>query len=137
MDELEKLEDLYGRVDTAALCRRLGISYARLRRRAKADGRGFQKDADEYITMRQVRSMMKIEHMKIQRFIAAGLPARKISFGKGKRYNVVVSVDELVAWLERHQDMFEARRIEHMALGQEPEWLRAKRRWELVERWIE
>jgi len=131
-DETEKLESLYGRVDTPTLCKRLGVSYARFREKAKATHMGYQRTADEYITVRQLRGIMKIGHYTVGRYIRAGLPVTRMKFGKG-RENVMVRLNDLMKWLEAHQSMFNAAKIELYALGLEPEWLSSKR----INEWTE
>lgn len=132
----EELQRYYGIVDTKALCKRLGVSYSRLRRKVKSCGLGPQREYDELITVRQLRAMMNIQHYAVQRFIRAGLPVRKMKFGIGERYNIMVSLDDLLVWLEAHQDMWNASKIEYMALGCEPEWLKQKRKEDIAQsRW--
>lgn len=126
--ETKTLESLYGTMDTPKLCKRLGVPDSRLRRKAKALGLGYQREYDEYVTMRQVRALLGVGHYAINRFIARGLPIIRREFGK--RTNVMVSMPGLVEWLKNHQDLWLANKIERFALGSEPQWLRDKRRRE-------
>ena len=128
--EMQKLQNLYGQVDIESLCKKLKCSYSRLRRKIKADGMGYQREYGEFITMRQVRQIMGVQHYQIQNYIKHGLPVIRIRFGPSERGNIIVSIDRLVKWLKSNQEMWKASKIEHMALGQEPDWLRQKRRQE-------
>ena len=130
--EEEVLERYYGKLDTDRLCKRLGISYRRFRRKAKSMRLGYQREADEFVTMRQVREMLGIQHYAIRRFINAGLPVVYKKFGE--RINVMIRMSRFLNWLESNQDMWSAVRVSHMALGTEPLWLRDKRRNEYEEK---
>jgi hypothetical protein len=126
----ETLMHFYGVIETTKLCRKLNITYEEFRYRVKVLKLGYQKDYDEYVTMRQVRNIMNIQHYAITRFIKNGLPVKKIVFGVGERYNVIVTLHDLVEWLEKHQDLWSALKVEYMALGSEPIWLKNKRQLE-------
>jgi len=132
IEQEELLERYYGKIDTAKLCKRLGVPYERFRRKAKAMGLGYQRESDEFVTMRQVRNILGVQHYAIQRFIKARLPVVYMQFGK--KINVMIRLSALLGWLEGHQDMWSAVNVEHMALGVEPQWLRDKRRREYAER---
>ena len=128
----ELLERYYGKENTDKLRARLGVSYSRFRRKVKALGLGYQRESDELVTMRQVREMLGVQHYAIQRFVKAGLPIIRRKFGK--RTNIMIRLSALLDWLERHQDMWSAIKVEYMAFGTEPQWLRDKRRCEYAER---
>lgn len=132
VEEEEILERYYGRIDTNKLCKRLDISYSRFRRKVKAMGLGYQRESDEFITMRQVRSILGIQHYTIKRYIDEGLPVTHKQFGK--RSNTMIRLSELTHWLEKNQHMWSAIKVDHLALGVEPEWLRKKRLKEYDER---
>ena len=40
---------------------------------------------------------------------------------------LLIKFDKILAWLEKHQDVFNAKDIEPFALGKEPDWLKKKR----------
>jgi len=125
-EEEDKFIDMYGKKHTATILRSLNISYYRFLYKANVLGLGPQREADNYLTLRQLRIIMKISPYTIQRYIEEGLHVVIRCFGP-KQKNRVVDLDELFVWLERHHEMFYARRIEPYALGIEPEWLRKKR----------
>ena len=90
-NDMEILERNYGRIGADTLCKKLGINYAQLRNKVKALGLGYQREADEFLTMRQLREIMGIQHYKIQTFIRYGLPVIKMKFGNGNRYNILIN----------------------------------------------
>lgn len=124
------LKKYYGVHDTSRLCGILGVTYKSLRGKANRMGLGYQREADELVTMRQVREMLNIQHYTITRFIKAGFPVKKKKFGdkNSKRYNIVIPFEDLLEWLQLHPDMWSAAKVKYRALGVEPDWLKEKRR---------
>jgi hypothetical protein len=125
--EIEILERLYGRVDAQTICRKLNISYSRFRSKCKALGLGYQREADESITSHQLSEIMGISDYAIKRFIKKGLPVKEMQFGTGRK-NLMFNMNKLMAWLKNNQTQFNALKIEYMALGLEPQWLKDKRK---------
>ena len=134
-DEVDLLLTLYGTISVRTLCTRLGVSHNTLRNKCKALGLGYQRDNDVFITMRQLRSILRVGHYTMQRFIANGLPVKKIIFGAGKRYNIVIHINSLMDWLEANPDMWDSCRVDRYALGSEPQWLIKKRKTDYKSRW--
>lgn len=73
---------------------------------------------------------------KVLTWIRYGLPATKClpsaSYAtkkpkKGAGYRYIIKFDDLLEWLEAHQDMWDSRTVEEYALGVEYDWLVAKR----------
>jgi hypothetical protein len=126
------LTNLYGKTNTKNICDKLNISYWTFRDMAKELGLGPQKDFDEYITQNQLMKLMSISYRRFKIFKDNGLPFKRVNFGspKSKCYNVIIKIKDLIEWLEKHQDLFIANKIERHGLGVEPEWLKEKRKKE-------
>jgi len=75
---------------------------------------------------------LKIGYHRLNKFKEAGLVFKKKKYGPpgSKRYNLMISITDLLNWLESHQAMFKALPIERYALGIEPGWLSDKRKKE-------
>jgi hypothetical protein len=123
--EQEYLEEHYGEMDTDLLCKRLGISYNRLRRKVKYLGLGYQRESQDFITLHQMSVIMKVGYYAIHRYVRNGLPVFYRRFGK--RTTGLIYLSDLMKWLENNTDLFSAVKIEYRALGCEPEWLKNKR----------
>lgn len=119
-DEIERLMTFYGRVDITYLCSKLNVTYEQLRRKVKDLGLGYQREFSDYITMRQVRELMNVQHYAIQRFILAGMPVQTRQFGRGKK-NILISFDNLMKWLEENQELWDSTKVPFRAFGGEPE----------------
>lgn len=127
--ELDTVDKFYGIWEKEKLLKSVHATeeqFAWVVRRHKL---GFQKDRDEYVTMHQVEKIMDITYAATQKFIKNGLPVIRKTFSE-KTY-VMVKHEDLINWLEQHQDLWLASKVEYMALGQEPEWLMEKRKKDL------
>lgn len=84
------------------------------------------------ISMADIASIMNVQVYTIKRWVNYhGLKAEKVVINSKKMWHIELA--DLVDWLEQNQDRFDSRRIEHMALGCEPIWLRIKRKKDIKE----
>ena len=129
-EETELFRDMYGRESTAFIMRHFNLSYHQFRYKAQLEKLGYQRNANEYLTVKQVATLMKISHRTVDTHYARdGLPLFKRRFGL-KKVNTLISMTNLLAWLEAHQDRWSALKVEPYAFGEEPKWLKEKRRKE-------
>ena len=128
-EQEDQLESLYGKQSLQFICKTLGMSFSAVRHKAWRMGLGRQSETDDFITMKQLALLMgNIGCKATRRFIREGLPVKKHIWNTSVHY--LIYRKDLLKWLEHHQDMFEAVKIQHMSLGSEPQWLRDKRRRE-------
>lgn len=127
-EQIEKLCNLWGEKDYQSISRSLGHTETAIRVKAKRLGLGPVKDASDYICAREVARIMGVDvHAVTDYWIKKlGLPCKRIE-GKNRTLYVMVRHDKLIEFLQNNQDIFDSTRIEHYALGCEPEWLHQKR----------
>lgn len=127
-EQIDKLCNLWGAKDYKSISRIVGHTETAVRSRAKRLGLGAVKNASDYICAREISRIMGVDvHAVTDYWIKKlGLPCRRIE-GKNRTLYVMVRHDNLIEFLENHQDIFDSRRIEPYALGYEPEWLHKKR----------
>ena len=84
------------------------------------------------VSINMICNIMQLEAHTVRRWINDhGLKATKITTNKHKRWHI--NIDDLLDWLEKNQDRFDSRRLEYMALGSEPIWLREKKKKDIKE----
>jgi len=137
-EQITILEEYYGAIPTKELLKKLDKPYPAFRRQVLRQGLSYQKDSGEYLTKNQLSVLMGVSNHKITYMTEHGLKYRRIKFGiVGQKYNIQIKISDLMQYLQAHQDSFEASKIDYMALGSEPQWLRVKRRKEYDQRWME
>lgn len=127
-EDVERLEALWGWHSYAAIAKSVGHTETAVRVKAKRLGLGAVKDASDYLCSREVARIMGIDsHVVTGCWIGRlGLPCRRVR-GKRKTLWVMVRHDHLMEFLEEHTEIWDSRRVEPYALGEEPEWLHEKR----------
>lgn len=127
-EQIETLKELWGTSSYHYIAKRTGHTETAIRLKAKRMGLGSVKDASEYICAREIARIMGIDsHTVTDYWIKKlGLKCRRIK-SKHKTLWVMVRHDDLMRFLENHQDIWDSRRIEPYALGMEPEWFHQKR----------
>lgn len=120
--------NLWGSQSYAYIAKRTGKTETAVRVKAKRLGLGAVKNASDYLCAREVSRLMGIDvHAVTNRWIEKrGLKCRKIRSGRRTLW-VLIRHDDLMRFLEEHQDIWDSRRVEPYALGMEPEWLHQKR----------
>jgi len=129
-EEVETLKTYYGILDFDQLCKRLKMPPARVHQKVKRLGLGFQKDYQDYVTMRQVCDMLNCGRYRIKILINYGLPVVVKHFGRS--YNVMVRIDRLLNFLKKNPSLWDGSKVEYLALGYEPKWLKDKRRTDRI-----
>jgi DNA-binding CsgD family transcriptional regulator len=125
--EINYLEKYWGVKTLSQISKSLGRSKCGIQQKAKRLHLGASTNADEYITAHQVSKMLGNDTKTIIYWIQKkGLPARKRIMLYKKQMWMIHQLD-LMAWLERNQNVFDSRKIIPFALGSEPEWLHKKR----------
>lgn len=127
-EQIETLKDLWGTTSYRYISKRTCHTETAIRLKAKRLGLGSVKDASDYMCAREIARAMGIDvHTVTDYWIGKlGMKCRRIK-SKHKTLWVMVRHDELMKFLEIHQDKWDSRRIEPYALGMEPEWFHKKR----------
>lgn len=127
-EQIETLKNLWCTTSYRYISKRTGHTETAIRLKAKRLGLGSVKDASDYMCAREIARAMGIDvHTVTDYWIGKlGMKCRRIK-SKHKTLWVMVRHDELMKFLEIHQDKWDSRRIEPYALGMEPEWFHQKR----------
>ncbi|GAG90324.1 unnamed protein product, partial [marine sediment metagenome] len=125
--EIEYLNENWGKFTLAYISIRLKRTMIGIVIKAKRMGFGASSRADEYITARQVATLLAVDGHTVERWIKKHdlKTTRKVLLFKTRFY--LVKLPDLCRWLENNQDRFDSRRIELYSLGHEPPWLKMKR----------
>lgn len=127
-EQIETLKELWGTTSYRSISKRTGHTETALRLKAKRMGLGPVKDASDYMCAKDIARAMGIDSHAVTNYWIGklGLKCRRIK-GKHRTLWVMVRHDNLMNFLESHQDIWDSRRIEPYALGMEPEWFHQKR----------
>ena len=122
----EKLKSKWGKITLKQISRILHRSQRSIKNRAIKLGLGGMYDVLDHWTGSDIASAIGVARSTTSKWIKEyGLPSHKIKLGKSYRYQV--EWDDLMHWLENNQDKWRTDKMEYLALGEEPEWLVAKR----------
>lgn len=134
--DLEYLEENWGSIPASCIARKIKHTTAAVRQKAK-DMRLGKQLGENMLTMGQVSKLMGLkDYSKVRTWIQHGLTAtRCVPNAKyptkkpkdGRSYRCIIKFDDLLEWLEAHQDMWDSRTVEEYALGIEYDWLAEKR----------
>lgn len=125
--EIEYLNENWGKFTLADISIRLKRTMIGIAIKAKRMGFGASSRADEYITARQVATLLVVDGHTVERWIKKHnlKTTRKVLLFKTRFY--LIKLPDLCRWLKNNQDKFDSRRIELYSLGHESSWLKMKR----------
>lgn len=96
-----------------------------LRKRAQILGLGPRRYNDQYLSINTICEEMNVSADRVSSWIKKGLKAKKNRSGKVKK---VIDQEDLLEFLEQHQDLFSADKISEYLFYKEPQWLIDKRK---------
>lgn len=135
--ESDYLEEKWGKVSIPTIAEHLDKSMNAIILKARRLGLGRHLHGGEYITLNQLAIAMGKYYSQIKtRFIPRGLPIKhKKSVNKSFR---IIYIKDFWEWAEDHKDLLEFSKFEVNALGEEPEWVKEKRKADFyAKRYIE
>lgn len=112
-------------ISRPVMCKKLHRSYYSIRKKALQLDLGPRPVDSEYVTIPDICTEMQVSHDRVSNWLKLGLPKKKSRSGK-VRY--LIDVDDLLLFLENHQDMFNANLISPYLFYTEPQWLKDKRK---------
>lgn len=123
------LKEMWGRTSYSVIAKNTGHTETAVRLKAKRMGLGAMKDASYYVCAREVSRMMGVDVHKVTDYWVRkyGLKCKKIK-SKKRTLWIFININELIKFLENHQDLWDSRKVEMYAFGMEPEWLKEKRK---------
>ena len=131
-DEDEYLADHWGSSPTPSIARKLGRSKTAVNVRAWRLGLGRKMEAGKTVPINFIAAEIfgkRNTGYTVDRWIRNGIPYKKARISE--RAFRVVTMDEFWNWLEQHKNMIDLSKLEPLALGPEPDWVREKRRYDI------
>jgi hypothetical protein len=123
--EVEYLEEFAGLIPLEKIAKKLGRTLGAIRTKCNKEGIPLVRNA----TMLQLSDVARIvgtDNKTVWYWINLhGLPCKRMALNFKER--PFVQFEHLIKWLEHNQDKWYADNMEHLALGQEPKWLKEKR----------
>lgn len=131
--EIELLEALWGKHNTDEICRRLNRSRYGVLCKAQSLGLGTKTQASDYVTVLKILTTIYGDSARgrVKRFIDNGLPARKSKLRKNKGA-WIIKLKNFWKWAEANQNRLNFAHFEKYALGEEPNWVDAKRKADFI-----
>jgi len=125
--ELDYLEEKWGLISIPTIANHLGKSLNAVKLKAGRSGLGRHIHSGEYITFNQLVVALGKSFSQIKaRWIPRGLPIKhKKSVTKSFK---IIYIKDFWEWAEQHKDLLEFSTFEVNALGEEPEWVKEKRK---------
>lgn len=125
--DIEEFTELWNdpTISMNVMCSRLHRSRFSLRKKALELNLGSRDYDTEYLSVPTICEEMQVSHDRVSNWLKIGLPYKKSRSGKT---NYLIDVDDLLKFLECHQDMFDASKISRYIFAEEPDWLIAKRK---------
>ena len=125
-DEDFLLETMWGKHPIETICNKIGRSKSAILHRVYSQKLGGFWDNGSYFIV-DIAKLLNVDHCVVMRWInKRGLKARKRVMNKDKR--IQIEHNTLYEWLKENQNLWNASKLEEMALGKEEEWLIEKRK---------
>ena len=128
-EQLEKLEKLWGKKDIDFICAAIpDKTKSAIISKANRMHMGGMYKIDDYMSASEIARFMQIDTKVVIKWVEKyKLPGCKRTLGTSNGY-YMIKFSNLVKWLENNQDRWDSRLVEINSLGQEPTWLKEKRK---------
>lgn len=128
--ELDYLREVWGDKTIPQIARHLGRSINAVKVKSVRLGFEGQKWSGEMMSARKVSELLGVDvHTVCDYWIPkCGLKGKRKRLGESKKTTTIIMFEDLLVWLEAHQDLWDSRRVELYALGMEYDWLVEKRK---------
>lgn len=114
-------------ISNAMLEKHFGRNIIALSSQARRLNLGSREYDDSYLTVHDIMDEMQVSKDRVRGWIKKGLKYHK---SKIKPYKYLIDQNDLLKFLEQHQDLFDASKISHYLFTKEPDWLKAKRNYD-------
>ncbi|MCI8575816.1 MAG: helix-turn-helix domain-containing protein [Bacilli bacterium] len=128
VEEKLELKELWGTMSFKSIAKRLNRTEDAIRQKGYKMNLGNPFAANGlYLKISDVSRELDVDQLRIRRsWIAKGLKVHAVKF---KEKSILgIKIDELFSFLEVNQDLFDASKLEENILGEEPKWLKEKRK---------
>lgn len=131
-EEVELMQELWGSYTIPQIAKRLNRSEHAIEVKSTRLGLGRYVNSSAYLTANQVADLLHVDiHAVTDAWIPAGLPF-KWKAPRGTRKFRHIRMDDLQEFLRNNPDRWDSRRVELFALGEEPDWLKEKRKADML-----
>lgn len=129
-EELDYIREVWGEKTVPQIARHLGRSINAVKVKTTRLGYTGQKWSGEMMSARKVSELLGVDvHAVCDYWIPkCGLKAKRRRLGVTKKTTTIIMFEDLLKWLEDHQDLWDSRRVEMYSLGMEYDWLAEKRK---------
>lgn len=129
-EELDYIREVWGQKTIPEIARKLGRTINAVRIKTQRMGYTGQKWYGEMMSARKVSELLGVDvHAVCDYWIAkCGLKGKAKRLGETKKTTTIIMFEDLLEWLEAHQDLWDSRRVELFGLGAEYDWLVEKRK---------
>ncbi|MBE6160459.1 MAG: hypothetical protein E7157_05395 [Lactobacillales bacterium] len=128
-EEENTLCDLWGNVSIETIAKNLNRTESSILNKVYQLGLGSSMDNNyELLKVQDICDMFNVLPAQVNiTWVALGLNLRSKRITKSKSY-LCVTLDDLLDFLEKNQNIWDSRNLEENLLGIEPEWLKEKRK---------
>ena len=131
-EEVELMQELWGTYTIPQIAKRLNRSEQSIKVKSTRLGLGRYVNSSVYLTANQVANLLHVDiHAVTDVWIPAGLPF-KWKAPRGNRKFRHIRMDDLQEFLRNNPDRWDSRRVDLFALGEEPDWLKEKRKADML-----
>ncbi len=129
-EELDYIREVWGDKTVPQIAKHLGRSVTAVKVKTARLGYIGQKWSGEMMSARKVSELLGVDvHTVCDFWIPKyGLKAKRRQLGVTKKTTTIIMFEDLLRWVEAHQDLWDSRRVEMYALGMEYDWLKEKRK---------
>lgn len=129
-EELDYIREMWGEKTVPQIAKHLGRSINAVKVKTVRLGYTGQKWSGEMMSARKVSELLGVDvHAVCDFWIPkCGLKGKRRRLGQSKKTTTIIMFEDLLKWLEAHQDLWDSRRVELFALGMEYDWLTEKRK---------
>ncbi|MBE6160460.1 MAG: hypothetical protein E7157_05400 [Lactobacillales bacterium] len=132
-EEEEQFSELWGNVSVDNICKKLKRTYFSLKVKAIRMNLGpMMENNYEKLTVSDICDALNVSRDRITTWRKYGLKLKPKKLTSKCCY-YVISLDDLLLFLEQNQNEWDSRNLEENLLGIEPEWLKEKRKRDLEE----
>ena len=129
-EELDYIREVWGQKTIPEIAKKLGRSINAVKVKTQRMGYTGQKWYGEMMSARKVSELLGVDvHTVCDYWIPkCGLKGKAKRLGETKKTTTIIMFEDLLEWLEAHQDLWDSRRVEMFGLGAEYDWLVEKRK---------
>ena len=128
--ELDYIREVWGQKTIPEIAKKLGRSIEAVKIKTTRMGYSGQKWYGEMMSARKVSELLGVDvHTVCDYWIPkCGLKGKSKRLGSTQKTTTIIMFEDLLKWLETHQELWDSRRVELYGLGMEYDWLVEKRK---------